>query len=176
MATNCLAWLWRLKHHLLVVACAVFLTGCYPEYNWRELPVGDGLATLAFPAKVDKAARPVELGGLKVTFDLTSAEANDTLFSFGYAQLPQGHTPAQAKAVQRALIDSLAASMGKPAPPQAYAGEVFRLASEVRGQSLVMVARVLVHHDIAMRVVASGPPDRLTDDVAQEFMRSLVLR
>lgn len=166
----------RVKRSLLAVGCAVLLTGCYPEYNWRELPVGDGVASLAFPARVDNAARSMGIGGLKVTFDLTSAEANDTLFSFGYAQLPQGHTPAQAKAVQRALVDSLAASMGRSAPPEAYEGKQFRLASDVRGQSLFMVARVLVHHDIAMRVVASGPPDRLTDDVAQEFMRSLVLR
>jgi hypothetical protein len=39
-----------------------------------------------------------------------------------------------------------------------------------------MFAKVLVHYDVAMRVVASGPPQELTDELAGEFMRSLKLR
>lgn len=160
----------------LLVAGLLLLTACYPTYNWRELPVADGLATLAFPAKVDTAKRDIDLAGMPVTFVLTSADVNDVVFSIGWAQLPLQSTPEQRQAAQRTLVESLAASMGKPAPASAYGAEVFRLETSRDGRSLAMVARVLVHYDIVMRVVASGSPDVLTDELATEFMRSLKLR
>lgn len=159
-----------------LLVCLLLLTACYPTYNWRELPVADGLATLAFPAKVDTAKRDIELAGMPVTFVLTTAEVNEVVFSIGWAQLPAQSTPEQRKAAQRTLVDSLAASMSKPAPASAYEADVFRLETSRDGRALAMVARVLVHYDIVMRVVVSGPPDELTQDLAQEFMRSLKLR
>lgn len=166
----------RLFVRSCVLGCLLWLAACYPTYNWRELPVADGLATLAFPAKADTAKRNIELAGMPVTFVLTSADVNDVVFSVGWAQLPTQSTPEQRVAAQRALTDSLAASIGQPAPSRAYEAEVFRLESSRDGRSLAIVARVLVHYDIVMRVVASGPPDVLTEDLAQEFMRSLKLR
>lgn len=161
---------------LAILASALLLAACYPTYNWRELPVADGLATLAFPAKVDTAKRDIELAGIPVTFVLTSADANDVVFSIGWAQLPLQTTVEQRLAAQRSLVDSLAASMGQPAPAQAYEAQAFRLQSTRDGRSLALAARVLVHYDIVMRVVASGPPDVLTEELATEFMRSLTLR
>lgn len=154
----------------------LLLSACYPTYNWRELPIADGLATLAFPAKVDTAKRDIELAGMPVTFVLTSADVNDVVFSVGWAQLPMQSTSEQRQAAQRALVESLAATMGQPAPPTAFESDVFRLETNRSGKPLAMVARVLVHYDIVMRVVASGPPDVLTDELATEFMRSLKLR
>ena len=37
------------------------------------MPVADGLAVVAFPARVDTAEREIELAGMKVTFVMTSA-------------------------------------------------------------------------------------------------------
>lgn len=161
---------------LCVLASLLLLSACYPTYNWRELPVADGLARLAFPAKVDTAKRDIELAGMPVTFVLTSTDVNDVVFSIGWAQLPAQSTNEQRQGAANVLVDSLAASMGEPAPPAAYEAEVFRLQSSRDGKSLTMVARVLVHYDIVMRVVTSGPPDVLTDELATEFMRSLKLQ
>lgn len=160
----------------LILTGVMALQACYPTYNWRTLSLADGAVELAFPARVDTATRQVDLAGVKVKFSLTSAEARDTLFSMGYATLPDSGTAMQTKAVQKALVDSLAASMGQSAPETAYAGDVFRIESDARGKPLAMVARVLIHRNLAIRVVASGPPELLTDAVAQEFMRSLKLR
>ena len=165
-------WLKRLG-----LLCGVLLlSACYPTYNWRELPVADGLATLAFPGKVDTVKRDIELAGMPVTFVLTTTEVNDTVFSIGWAQLPTQSTPEQRQAAQKALVDSLAATMGQPAPDIAMSGEMFRLERTYEGQAIAMVARVLVHYDVAMRVVATGPPDMLTQEVEQAFMRSLELK
>lgn len=159
-----------------MLASVLLLSACYPTYNWRELPVADGLATLAFPGKVDTVKRDIELAGMPVTFVLTTTEVNDTVFSIGWAQLPLQSTSEQRKAAQAALVESLAASMDQPAPEIAMAGEMFRLESARDGKALAMVARVLVHYDVAMRVVATGPPELLTEEVSQNFIRSLELK
>ena len=159
-----------------VLLLAMVLAACYPRYNWRELPVADGLAVLAFPARIDVAQREVVLAGLKVSFELTSAKVDDSLFSFGYAQLPPESALPAREAARQALIDSLAKGMGQEAPASAQEGTVFKLES-LQGESpLVVFARVLLHRDVVMRVVASGPPEELTEEIAREFMRSLVLR
>jgi len=159
-----------------LLASLLLLSACYPTYNWRELPVADGLATLAFPGKVDTVKRDIELAGMPVTFVLTTTEVNDTVFSIGWAQLPLQSTAEQRQAAQAALVESLAASMDQPAPEIAMTGEMFRLESARDGKALAMVARVLVHYDVAMRVVATGPPDLLTEEVSQNFIRSLELK
>jgi hypothetical protein len=160
----------------LILASLLLLSACYPTYNWRELPVADGLATLAFPGKVDTVKRDIELAGMPVTFVLTTTEVNDTVFSIGWAQLPLQSTSEQRQAAQAALVESLAASMDQPVPEIAMTGEMFRLESARDGKALAMVARVLVHYDVAMRVVATGPPELLTEEVSQNFIRSLELK
>ena len=166
----------RLFLRSCLIAGLLGLVACYPTYNWRELSVADGLAVLAFPGKVETAQRDIELAGIPVTFVLSGTEVKNTVFSVGHARLPGKTTETERVAVKRALVDSLASGMSQNAPEQAYQGEVFRLEAQVSDRSLVMFARVLVHYDVAMRVVASGPPQELTDELAGEFMRSLKLR
>jgi len=159
-----------------VLLLTLVVVACYPRYNWRELPVADGLAVLAFPARTDVAQREVVLAGMRVNFVLTSAKVDDSLFSFGYAQLPLESEPPARDAARQALIDSLAKGMGQAVPASAQEGKVFKLESAQGEAPLVVFARVLLHHDVVMRVVASGPPEELTDEIARDFMRSLVLR
>ena len=73
------------------------------------------------------------------------------------------------------LVTSLAANGGEP-PEGANQGDVFELETNVAGQPSRLVARVLVHRDILIEVVASGPKSALALEQAHDFMRSLVLR
>ena len=153
----------------------VFVSGCYPKYNWRELSVADGLAIAAFPAKVETAQREIVLNDMKLTFVLASAMIDQTVFSVGHAQLPMDSTPLQRQDAQRAMATSLATAMGQPVTEQALAGEPFVLESPADKPPLVMYARVVLHHDVVMRQIAAGPPDELSPEIAQEFIRSLKL-
>jgi hypothetical protein len=167
----------KAKGRLLgLIGLTMVLVACYPTYNWREVPLANGLAVMAFPGKVESAARELELAGVNVNFVLSGTEVKDTIFSFGYAQLPAAISQAERTAVQRALVDSLALSTGQTPPPEAYAGEAFKLETHANGRSMTLFARALVHHDVAMRVLAWGPSEALTDELGQEFMRSLRLR
>ncbi len=162
----------RVSGLLLVLA----LAACYPTYNWREVPVADGLAVMAFPGKVESAEREMELAGIEVTFVLAGTQVQDTIFSVGHAQLPMDTSEAQRQAVQRSLVDSLTAGIGQQAPLAAYEGEAFTLQAQARDMPMTMFAQVLIHYDVAIRVVAWGPSDSLTNEIGQEFMRSLRLR
>ena len=153
----------------------VFLVGCTPEYNWREVEVADGRAKLAFPARVQTDQRAVSLGGNKLPFHLTSASVNDAVFAVGYMKLPDNMSEAEASQVVRDLVNSLAARTGKRAPDAAYDSKVFELEAVVAGRPSRMLARVLVHRGMVIQVVASGPSSVLSQEHANEFMRSLRL-
>ena len=153
----------------------VFLVGCTPEYNWREVEVADGRASLAFPARVQTEQRVVAVGDEKLSFRLTSASVNDAVFAVGYIKIPENMDSAQAGQVMRDLVNSLASRVGKRAPDSAYASQVFELQTIVSGRPSRMQARVLLHRGMLIQVVASGPSNILTQERANEFMRSLRL-
>lgn len=161
---------------LFLVLLVGVLSGCYPKYNWRELSVADGLAVAAFPARIDTAQREIMLNDMKLTFVLKSAMIDQTVFSVGHAQLPMDSTPAQRQQAQRAMATSLTSAMGYPVSEEALAGEPFVLKSPKTEAPLIMYARVVLHYDVVLRQIVAGPPDELSPEIAQEFIRSLKLR
>ena len=154
---------------------ALMLCACTPEYNWRETVVADGNAQVAFPARIRTEERPVNFDGARLMFSLTSASVGEAVFAVGYARLPADSDEDFAKSLVRRTVMSLAASGGEP-PEAAFAGEVFELDTQVAGQASRLVARVLVHRDFLIEVVASGPKSALPPEQAHDFIRSLVLR
>jgi len=166
----------RLLGGLFLLVLVGVLSACYPKYNWRELSVADGLAVAAFPARADTAQREIVLNDMPLTFVLTSATIDKTVFSVGYSQLPMDSTPAQRQEAQRAMATSLASAMGQPVPDEALAGEAFVLNSPEAQTPLVMHARVVLYYDVVIRQIAAGPRDELTPEIAQEFMRSFKIR
>jgi hypothetical protein len=168
----------RLTRSLAVLGAslaALLLAACTPEYNWRETVVADGNAQVAFPARIRTEERPLNFDGVQLTFSLTSASVGDAVFAVGYAKLPPHADEAFSRSLVRRTVMSLAASGGAPSDA-AFTGEVFELDTQVAGQASRLVARVLVHRDTLIEVVASGPKASLAPEQAEDFMRSLVLR
>lgn len=166
----------RLLSGLFLLVLVGALSACYPKYNWRELSVADGLAVAAFPARADTAQREIVLNDMKLTFELTSATIDKTVFSVGYSQLPMDSTLSQRQEAQRSMITSLASAMGQTVPDEAFAGEAFVLKSPEAQTPLVMHARVVLYYDVVIRQIVAGPISELTPDIAQEFMRSFKIR
>ena len=165
----------RRRGLLAAVLAALALCACTPQYNWRETAVADGNAQIAFPAQVRTEERPLYVDGARMTFSLTSASVGPAVFAVGYAKLPADATEDLGKSLVQRLVTSLAANGGEP-PEGANQGDVFELETNVAGQPSRLVARVLVHRDILIEVVASGPKSALALEQAHDFMRSLVLR
>ena len=153
----------------------VFLVGCTPEYNWREVEVAEARAKVAFPARVQTDQRAVSLGGNRLPFHLTSASVNDAVFAVGFMKIPDSMSEPEAGQLVRDLVNSLAARTGKRPPDAAYDSKVFELEAVVAGRPSRTLARVLVHRGMLIQVVASGPSSALSQEHANEFMRSLRL-
>jgi hypothetical protein len=152
------------------------LSGCTPEYNWRELSVADERAVVMFPARTKTEQRQIEVEGITLTFSLTSAAVRDAVFSVGYANLDETVSPLKAQALVDAFVQALSRRTGQAAPAQATSGGVFTLETQVNGKPSRLMGRVLVHRGMLIQVVVSGPTQSLSLENASDFMQSLVLR
>ena len=161
---------------LLVLFGLLWLVGCTPEYNWRELTVADDRAVVTFPSRVQTEQRTIRVDGIELVFSLTSAAVDQSVFSVGYAPLNPAVDSAQTARLVHAFATALAARVGQPLAPQALNGDVFELESVVAGQASRLLGRVLIHRGMLIQVVVSGPKKSLSKENANEFMRSLVLR
>ncbi len=162
--------------YLLVPFCLLWLAGCTPEYNWRELTVADDRAIVMFPSRVKTEQRTIRVDGMDLVFSLTSAAVDQSVFSVGYAPLSSALDTAQTERLVQAFATALAARVGQPLMPQALNGDVFELESVVAGQASRLLGRVLIHRGMLIQVVVSGPKKSLSKENATEFMRSLALR
>jgi hypothetical protein len=161
---------------LLVLFGFLWLAGCTPDYNWRELTVADDRAVVAFPARVQTEQRTLRVDGIELVFSLTSAAVEQSVFSVGYAPLSPELDAAQTERLVRTFATALAARVGQPLAPQALSGDMFEIESVVGGQAARLMGRVLIHRGVLLQVVVSGPQKSLSKEHATEFMRSLVLR
>ena len=54
--------------YLLVLCSLLWLAGCTPEYNWRELTVADDRAVVMFPSRVQTEQRKLRVEGIDLVF------------------------------------------------------------------------------------------------------------
>lgn len=160
----------------VAAALAIVLAACTPEYDWRELPVAEGRARAAFPARVQTEQRPVTLDGRQLPFTLTTAAVGEALFAVGHAPLPadvRGRVADEAR-LARALTRTLYANLGRQPPEDLPPpGKEIRVEAEIDGEPALLMARVMVQGDMLIEAVAMGPSRSLPIERAQDFVRSL---
>src|SRR3546814_3786601 len=57
----------------LIMLLSGVLAACSPQYNWREIPVGQGAAKAFFPDKPATQERTLKFSGHDIAFSMTSA-------------------------------------------------------------------------------------------------------
>lgn len=152
------------------------LTGCSPEYNWRESMVAQDRGVIMFPSRTKTEQRQIDVEGVAATFALTSAAVGEAVFSVGYVPLPESLGPEKSAALVKTIVAALAARAGKQAPESALKGEIFTLDTVVANKPSLLMAKVVVHRGMLIQVVVSGPKQSLSNENALEFVRSLRLR
>ena len=152
------------------------LTGCTPEYNWRESMVAQDRGVIMFPSRTKTEQRQIDVGGVAATFALISAAVGEAVFSVGYVPLPESLSPEKSAALVKTIVAALAARAGKQAPESALQGEIFTLDTVVANKPSLLMAKVVVHRGMLIQVVVSGPKQSLSNENALEFVRSLRLR
>jgi hypothetical protein len=152
------------------------LTGCTPEYNWRESMVAQDRGVSMFPSRTKTEQRQIDVEGVAATFALISAAVGEAVFSVGYVPLPESLSPEKSAALVKTIVAALAARAGKQAPESALQGEIFTLDTVVANKPSLLMAKVVVHRGMLIQVVVSGPKQSLSNENALEFVRSLRLR
>lgn len=152
------------------------LTGCTPEYNWRETMVAEDRAVIMFPSRTQTEQRPIDVEGIQTTFSLTTAAVDQAVFSLGFIPLPETLGQEKSTALVKTVVSALAARAGKQAPENALTGEIFTLETVVANKPSLMMARVVIHRGMLIQVVVSGPKQSLSNENALEFVRSLRLK
>jgi pectin methylesterase-like acyl-CoA thioesterase len=147
------------------LACAVLLTACSPEFNWREVRGAGAPYTVTLPAKPASHARPVNLDGLQVTMTMTAAEAGDITFAVGAAEVADATQAGKAlQAMKAALVRNIDGALKREkssAPPQ-------MIEIEAAGQSRLLLARFVAKDKYVYQVVALGPEKTLSQPAARE--------
>ena len=152
------------------------LTGCTPEYNWRESMVAQDRGVIMFPSRTKTEQRQIDVEGVAATFALISAAVGEAVFSVGYVPLPESLSPEKSAALVKTIVAALAARAGKQAPESALQGEIFTLDTVVANKPSLLMAKVVVHRGMLIQVVVSGPKQSLSNENALEVVRSLRLR
>jgi hypothetical protein len=153
-----------------------WLSGCSPEYNWRESVVAEQRGVIMFPSRTQTEQRQIDVEGIPASFSLTSAAVGESVFSVGFIPLPETLSQEKTQALVKTVVSALAARAGKQAPESALKGEIFTLDTIVANKPSLLMARVVVHRGMLIQVVVSGPKQSLSNENALEFVRSLRLR
>ncbi|RPH64206.1 MAG: hypothetical protein EHM83_08635, partial [Burkholderiales bacterium] len=96
---------------LAAAACALALSACSPDYNWREIrQPADGYLVM-LPARPASMSRPINLDGLAVTMAMTGARVDDQTFTVGAVRLPDSEPATREKAgaaMRAAMVRNIA--------------------------------------------------------------------
>ena len=65
----------------------LWLAGCSPALNWRNVPVPDAALTITLPCKPDQAQRTIELAGSPVELSMAGCEADGAVLAVSHAAL-----------------------------------------------------------------------------------------
>jgi hypothetical protein len=158
----------------LLLSSAIALTGCSPEYNWREVRSDDGLFVALFPAKPASHTKEVNLDGIHTKMSMTAAEVNGAMFAIGSAQVSAAELVQPAlTAMKTAMVRNIGGSVtsDKIVPGPVPYNDVVADGSR-NGQALRLTARFGARNQRVYQVVIIGAPRNIPADAVDTFIAS----
>lgn len=156
----------------------LFLNGCDPTLNWREVRSDDASYTALFPAKPTSFERAVNLDGLQVMMNMTAAEADGVSFAVATAIIEDEGQRAKALiAMQTAMLRNIRGEITEKKTVNVKGGAT-AIQIHATGQAsqagtpLVLFARFVIHESRVFQVIALGPKEKLSAETADTFLSS----
>jgi len=154
------------------------LLGCSPEYNWRDVSVGEGAVKATFPDKPVTEMRKLDFSGHNVEFSVTATTVKGATFAVGYAPMPAAiRDDEKARNVMGdQVIQSFYRNLGIAPPSSLPAlGAPF----VIRGQSprgeIELQAMVRVTPFALVEGVVTANTEAFPQEQATEFLRSIIV-
>ena len=167
------------KFFLIGFIAAIFIasTGCSPNFNWREVQGTDPSYTVLLPAKPSSHSRTVDLDGLRVTMTMTAAETDDVNFAVASIKVDdESQRHAALLTMQKAMLQNIHGDVAKQKVISLKDGttmtEIHATGKTSAGRPLSLFARFGEHGHNVFQVIALGPSDKLTSDIADTFLPS----
>lgn len=156
----------------------VLLTGCSPDYNWREVAVADGAVQASFPDTTRTHSRKLTFAGHEIEFALTVAKVKGVLFAVGYATLPEalrGDESARREMGKEAIRSFYRnASVEEPAVLPDW-GEAFKIDGASSTTAITLQARVWVPPHALIEAIVTADAPAFPQQQADDFLRSVVV-
>lgn len=164
----------------LMLLVLVTLSACSPSLNWREVHSSDALFSVLLPAKPASHERPVKLGALPVTMQMTAAEVDELNFAVASASIDDEQQRKAALAfMQQAMVQNIRGSITEQKAVTLKDGthmtEIHATGVTANGRRIALWARFGIKAAIVYQVVAMGPQDKLTGEIADTFLSSFAL-
>jgi hypothetical protein len=161
-----------------VCVLMLFLNGCDPTLNWREVRSDDAGYTALFPAKPTSFERAVNLDGLQVMMNMTAAEADGVSFAVATAIIEdEGQRAKALTAMQTAMLRNIRGEITEKKTVNVKGGAT-AIQIHATGQAgpagtpLVLFARFVMHQSRVFQVIALGPKEKLSAEAADTFLSS----
>ena len=166
----------RTPRFFILICALALLAACSPKYNWREAH-GDKIQfTVLLPAKPASFSRQIDLNGLPVTMTMTAAEIDGVTFAVGAAELPDAaQAPKALESMRTALINNIGGvARDTPIPGKADGDRVLDVVATgvARGQSMVLMARLVAKDKRIYQVLIVGGEKALTPENIETFYTS----
>ena len=178
----------RAAMSVLSVPPLVWLAGCSPELDWREIRAEEAHVLVTLPAKPARLARTINLEGLTLEMTMLGAQAREVAYTVGTIALPKDSDSMRARALasmRAAMVRNIGGTVSAERPVQVVrvdpggqrVGAADAVEIEAGGRmhdrDATLIARFVAVGTQAWQAVVLGPrPDR---EAATLFLESLKL-
>lgn len=178
----------RAAMRVLGVPPLVWLAGCSPDLDWREIRAEEVGVLVTLPAKPARLARTINLEGLTLEMTMLGAQARDVAYTVGTLVLPEDSDAMRARALasmRAAMVRNIGGTVSVERPVQVLRVDMggqrtgaadaveIEAGGRMRDRDVTLLARFVAVGTQAWQAVVLGPrPDR---EAATLFLESLKL-
>jgi hypothetical protein len=100
----------------VIAASLTFLSGCMPNFNWREVRFDEQKIAATFPGKPDSMVRTIDLAGMKLPMTMQGVRVKEISYTVAWVKLPEAGLAtrdAVVSAMQAGMLRNVGASDAK---------------------------------------------------------------
>jgi hypothetical protein len=162
----------------MLLAAAMALSACSPQYDWRDYRSNDAPYAVLFPGKPASQTRKIQLDTVAVDMTMTAAEVNGVIFAVGSAQLPD---PAQGAAAIEAMKTALVKNIGATVTSNKSSATGLQTMLDVEatgsqnGQQMLLIGRFIAKDKRIYQVIVMGQEKDIVRETVETYFSSFKL-
>jgi hypothetical protein len=162
----------------MMLAAALALSACSPQYDWRDYRSNDAPYAVLFPGKPASQTRKIQLDTIAVDMTMTAAEVNGVIFAIGSAQLPDAaQGPAAIEAMKTALVKNIGATV--TSDKSSSTGLQTTLDVEAKGsqngEPMLLIGRFIAKDKRIYQVIVIGQEKNIVRETVETYFASFKL-